>query len=63
MLKSSAASLHTTAAIVNCDSIEYYTIHQLLFYSIKGNIIVEDGFSEILKKPGLGLSLSPEDLE
>ena len=35
-------------------------IHQLLFGSIKNDIIVEDGFSEILK-PGLGLSQSPED--
>ena len=50
------ANLHVGAAVVNCDSVEYHMIHQLMFDAIpEQTLALKDGWLHLPDLPGLGL--------
>ncbi len=57
-----AASLHTAAALSNCESVEYHMLHRWLFdRAPDGFLAVEDSRIRLSDRPGLGLDLNPDD--
>ena len=57
-----AASLHTAAALSNCESLEYHMLHTWLFdRAPEGFLDVEDSYIRLSDRPGLGLDLRPDD--
>jgi len=57
-----AASLHTAAALSNCESVEYHMLHSWLFdRAPEGFLDVEDSHIRLSDRPGLGLDLRPDD--
>jgi L-alanine-DL-glutamate epimerase-like enolase superfamily enzyme len=58
-----AASLHLGAAVANCDSIEYHMLHQWLWDRLPaGTFAPRQGYVRPPDGPGLGLTLTPDDL-
>ena len=57
-----AASLHTAAALPNCESLEYHMLHSWLFdRAPEGFLDVEESYIRLPDTSGLGLSLRPDD--
>ncbi|MBH61368.1 MAG: hypothetical protein CL569_02735 [Alphaproteobacteria bacterium] len=57
-----AASLHTAAALPNCESVEYHMLHSWLFgRAPAGYLDVDNSHIQLSERPGLGLSLHPDD--
>ena len=58
-----AASLHLGAAVANCDSVEYHMLHQWLWDRVPaGTFAPRQGFVRPPPGPGLGLTLTPDDV-
>lgn len=59
-----AASLHLAAALPNCDSVEYHMLHQWLFELAPPDAFaVRQGYVKPPAGPGLGLALTPDDVD
>lgn len=60
-----AACLHLGAALANCESVEYHMLHQWLWdLEPEGTFRVEPGgWVRPPEGPGLGLALTPDDLD
>lgn len=58
-----AASLHLAAALPNCASVEYHMLHQWLWDLVpEGTFAQEGGWVRPPAGPGIGLSLTPDDV-
>lgn len=58
-----ASALHLGAALANCASVEYHMLHQW-FWDLepKGTFAAQGGFVRPPEGPGLGLALTPDDV-
>jgi L-alanine-DL-glutamate epimerase-like enolase superfamily enzyme len=58
-----AANMHAAAAAQFCDSVEWHTIHQLLFDLVgKEKFHFDDGYVVLPSSPGLGIDLDLNDI-
>ena len=56
-----ASTLHTAAAMANCESVEFHMLHQWLFdLAPKGTFAVHDSCVRPPAGPGIGIELTPE---
>jgi L-alanine-DL-glutamate epimerase-like enolase superfamily enzyme len=59
-----AANLHVAASVANTESIEWHTVHRMLFDRMPlDRFRLEEGAVVLPQLPGLGLDLVPGDLE
>ncbi|MEO5699808.1 MAG: mandelate racemase/muconate lactonizing enzyme family protein [Casimicrobiaceae bacterium] len=59
-----AANLHAAASIANAESVEWHMVHRMLFDRLPADAFrLEDGAAILPTAPGLGITLSPDDLD
>lgn len=59
-----AANLHVAASVANTESIEFHTVHRMLFDRLPADHFrIEDGAVVIPQAPGLGIEIDPSTLK
>jgi len=57
------ANLQVAASVDNAESVEYHTVHQMLFDRVPGgDFAIVDGAVSLPQRPGIGIDIDPDSL-